>query len=182
MLKPRPGAAVVTGAGAVGLSAVMAARLSPATRIIAVDRMSTRLELAEQLGATHTIDTDLTEALKELTGGRGVDGIVETTGAVPVLRAGIDALALRGTAVIVGAPAFGTEVGIDVNHMIGGRTVTGLTLGDSETQTLIPVLVDLVTSGQMPLDQMIRHYSFEEIRQAVSDVTSGETIKPVLRF
>ena len=98
----------------------------------------------------------------------------------PCRRAGLDALALRGTAVIVGAPAFGTEVGIDVNHMIGGRTVTGLTLGDSETQTLIPALFDLVTSGQMPLDQMIRHYPFEEIRQAVSDVTSGETIKPVL--
>jgi aryl-alcohol dehydrogenase len=186
VLKPRPGATVVvTGAGAVGLSAVMAARLSPATRIIAVDRVPSRLKLAEQLGATHTVDTtdvDLTEALTELTGGRGVDGVVETTGAVPVLRAGIGTLALRGTAVVVGAPAFGTEVGIDVNHLIGGRTVTGLTLGDSETQSLIPVLVDLVTSGQMPLDQLVRHYPFAEIGQAVSDVASGETIKPVLRF
>jgi aryl-alcohol dehydrogenase len=186
VLKPRPGATiVVTGAGAVGLSAVMAARLSPATKIIAVDRVPARLKLAEQLGATHTVDTtdtDLAEALKELTGGRGVDGVVETTGAVPVLRAGIEALALRGTAVVVGAPAFGTEVGVDVNHMIGGRTVTGLTLGDSETETLIPVLVDLLTSGRMPLDQLVRHYRFEDIGQAVSDVTSGETIKPVLRF
>jgi aryl-alcohol dehydrogenase len=186
VLKPRPGATLlITGAGAVGLSAVMAARLTPATRIIAVDRVTTRLKLAEELGATHTVDTTdtpLGEAVAELTGGRGVDGVVETTGAVPVLRAAIDALAARGTAVIVGAPAFGTEVAVDVNHMLAGRTVTGLTLGDSETQTLIPVLVDLVTSGQMPIDRLIRHYAFEDIQQAVGDVVSGETIKPVLRF
>jgi aryl-alcohol dehydrogenase len=186
VLRPRPGATLmITGAGAVGLSAVMAARLTPATKIIAVDKVAARLKLAEDLGATHSVDTtdtDFAEAVADITGGRGVDGVVETTGAVPVLRAGVDALAARGTAVIVGAPAFGSEVPLDVNHMIAGRTVTGLTLGDSETQTLIPVLVDLVTSGRMPIDRLIRHYAFEDIGQAVGDVISGETIKPVLRF
>jgi len=186
ILKPRPGATLlVAGAGAVGLSAVMAARLSPATTVIAVDRVPARLKLAEELGATHTVDTtetDLAEAVANLTGGRGVDGVVETTGAIPLLRAGIDALAARGTAVIVGAPAFGAEVAVDVNHMLAGRTVTGLTLGDSETQTLIPVLVDLVTSGRLPIDRLIRHYLFEDIQQAVEDVVSGEAIKPVLTF
>ncbi|HEX6352849.1 NAD(P)-dependent alcohol dehydrogenase [Actinophytocola sp.] len=186
VLTPRPGATLlVTGAGAVGLSAVMAARLTPATRVIAVDRVASRLELATEVGATDTInteDTDLTEALAALTGGRGVDGVVETTGAVPVLKAGIAALAQRGTAVIVGAPAFGTEVGVDVNHMIPGRTVTGVTLGDSETRTLIPVLADLVTSGRFPIDRMIRHYDFADIQQAADDVHGGRTIKPVLRF
>jgi aryl-alcohol dehydrogenase len=186
VLKPRPGATLlVTGAGAVGLSAVMAARLTPATTIVAADRVAARLELAAELGATHTVDTtgtDLGKALDEITGGRGVDGVVETTGAVAVLRAGIDALALRGTVVVVGAPAFGTEVGVDVNHMIGGRTVTGLTLGDSETQTLIPVLAGLVASGRLPIDRLVRHYRFEDIQQAVGDVVSGATIKPVLTF
>ena len=186
VLKPRPGAALlVTGAGAVGLSAVMAARLSPATTIIAADRVPGRLKLAEELGATHAVDTtgtDLREAVAEITGGRGVDGLVETTGAVPVLRAGIDALATRGTAVIIGAPAFGTEVSIDVNHMIAGRTVTGLTLGDSETQTLIPVLASLVASADMPVGRLIRHYRFEDISQAVADVLDGSAIKPVLTF
>jgi aryl-alcohol dehydrogenase len=55
-----------------------------------------------------------------------------------VLRTGADALAPRGTLVIVGAPAFGSEVALDVNAMIPGRKVVGLTLGDSETQTVIP--------------------------------------------
>jgi aryl-alcohol dehydrogenase len=186
VLAPRPGATLlVTGAGAVGLSAVMAARLTPATRVIAVDRVESRLELAAEVGATHTVNTahtDLAQALTALTGGRGVDGIVETTGVVPVLRAGIDALAPRGTAVVVGAPAFGTEVGVDVNHMLPGRTVTGVTLGDSETRTLIPVLADLVASGRFPIDRMIGHYAFEDIQRAADDVHAGRTIKPVLRF
>jgi aryl-alcohol dehydrogenase len=186
VLNPRPGATLlVTGAGAVGLSAVMAAALTPATKVIAVDRVRPRLELASELGATHTINTettDLAEALSALTGGVGVDGVVETTGAVPVLRAGIGALAPRGTAVIVGAPAFGTEVGVDVNHMLPGRTVTGVTLGDSETRSLIPTLVDLVTAGRFPIDRMVRHYAFEDIQQAANDVHTGTTIKPVLRF
>jgi aryl-alcohol dehydrogenase len=84
--------------------------------------------------------------------------------------------------VIVGAPAFGTEVGVDVNHMLPGRTVTGVTLGDSETRSLIPTLVDLVTAGRFPIDRMVRHYAFEDIQQAANDVHTGTTIKPVLRF
>ncbi|MER5183518.1 NAD(P)-dependent alcohol dehydrogenase [Streptomyces sp. NPDC002896] len=186
VLKPRPGATlVVTGAGAVGLSAVMAARLTPATRIIAVDRVPARLELARELGATHTIDTtsdDLAETVAEITGGHGADGVVETTGNIQVAGAAIGALAARGTAVLVGAPAFGSTVPVDVNFMLPGRQVVGLTLGDSETEALIPVLVELVASGRMPVDRLVKHYKFEEIQQAVGDVVSGEAIKPVLKF
>jgi imidazolonepropionase-like amidohydrolase len=73
----------------------MAAALSPATTIVAVDRVGERLQLARELGATHTVDAttgDVTEAITELTSG-GADGIVETTGSTAVLRAGVDALA-----------------------------------------------------------------------------------------
>ncbi|WP_415925229.1 NAD(P)-dependent alcohol dehydrogenase [Streptomyces sp. ME19-01-6] len=187
VLKPAPGAdIVVTGAGAVGLSAVMAATLTPATRIIAVDRVPDRLELARELGATHTVDTtgstDLNEAIAEITGGTGADGVVETTGNTGVAGAAIGALAARGTAVLVGAPAFGSTVPVDVNFMLPGRHVVGLTLGDSESETLLPVLVDLVASGRMPVQKLVRHYKFEEIQRAVGDAVSGETIKPVLRF
>ena len=186
VLEPRPGSSIlITGAGAVGLSALMAARLTPATTIIVADRAPARLELATELGATAVIDTtkvDLNEAVAELTGGRGVDGVVESTGNVDVLRMSVLALAARGTAVVVGAPAFGTEVPVDVNFMIPGRTVTGLTLGDAETRTLIPVLVELVQSGRLPIGRLITHYDFDAITQAADDMASGVTIKPVLRF
>jgi len=84
--------------------------------------------------------------------------------------------------VIVGAPPFGTEVALDVNGMIPGKRVVGLTLGDSETQRLIPALVELVTQGRLPIDRLITEYPFTDIQRAVADVTSGSAIKPVLRF
>jgi len=186
VLAPRPGSSVVVlGAGAVGLSSVMAAALSPAARIIAVDRVAERLELARELGATDTLepgDGSLADAIRELTGGAGADGIVETTGNTAVLRHGVDALAARGTLVIVGAPPFGSEVALDVNGMLGGRRVVGLTLGDGETQTLIPALVTLVGQGRLPIHRLITEYRFDDIAQAVQDMAVAKSIKPVLKF
>ncbi|MFJ2002743.1 NAD(P)-dependent alcohol dehydrogenase [Streptomyces chartreusis] len=186
VLRPVTGSTVVVlGAGAVGLSAVMAAALTPATDIVAVDRVAERLSLARELGATHTIDatgTDLAAALADITGGRGADGVVETTGNVGVLRRGVDALAARGTLVVVGAPPFGTEVALDVNGLLGGKRVVGLTLGDAETQTSIPALVRLVKEGRLPLHRLISTYPFTDIDRAVRDMSAGKAIKPVLTF
>ncbi|GAA4081317.1 NAD(P)-dependent alcohol dehydrogenase [Streptomyces shaanxiensis] len=186
VLKPVTGSTVVVlGAGAVGLSAVMAAALTPATNIVAVDRVGERLSLAKELGATHTVnaaEADLGEALAGITGGQGADGVVETTGNVGVLRQGVDALAARGTLVVVGAPPFGTEVALDVNGLLGGKQVVGLTLGDAETQTFIPALVRLVKEGRLPLDRLISTYPFADIDQAVRDMGAGKAIKPVLTF
>ena len=186
VLKPGTGSTIVVlGAGAVGLSAVMAAALTPATTIVAVDRVGERLSLARELGATHTVnaaDEDLGEALAGITGGRGADGIVETTGNVGVLRQGVDALAARGTVVVVGAPPFGSEVALDVNGLLGGKQVVGLTLGDAETQSFIPSLVQLVKEGRLPLHRLISTYPFADIDQAVRDMGAGKAIKPVLTF
>jgi aryl-alcohol dehydrogenase len=186
VLKPAAGSSlVVLGAGAVGLSAVMAAALTPATTVIAVDKVTERLALSKELGATHTVDAseaDVAEAVLALTGGKGADGVVETTGSVAVLRKGADALAPRGTLVVVGAPPFGTEVALDVNALLPGKRVVGLTLGDSETRTAIPALVRLVQDGRLPLHRLITHYPFADIERAVRDMTEGRTIKPVLTF
>ncbi|MFE9020912.1 NAD(P)-dependent alcohol dehydrogenase [Streptomyces sp. NPDC007808] len=186
VLQPDTGATIVVlGAGAVGLSAVMAAAMTPATTVVAVDRVAERLALAEELGATHTVDAgacDLGEALAAITGGHGADGVVETTGNVGVLRQGVDALAARGTLVVVGAPPFGTEVALDVNGLLGGKRVVGLTLGDAETQTFVPALVALVKEGRLPLHRLISTYPFADIDQAVRDMGAGKAIKPVLTF
>ncbi|MFE9450935.1 NAD(P)-dependent alcohol dehydrogenase [Streptomyces sp. NPDC006739] len=185
-LRPVIGASVVVlGAGAVGLSAVMAAALTPATTVVAVDRVAERLELARELGATHTVDAgseSLPEALAAITGGQGADGVVETTGSVAVLRQGVDALAARGTLVVVGAPPFGTEVPLDVNGMLAGKRVVGLTLGDSETRSVIPALVRLVRQGRLPLHRLISTYPFADIERAVRDMSTGKAVKPVLTF
>ncbi|MEV7983366.1 NAD(P)-dependent alcohol dehydrogenase [Streptomyces sp. NPDC086519] len=186
VLEPATGSTIVVlGAGAVGLSAVMAAALTPATTIIAVDRLAERLQLAREVGATHTVDAtreDVPEAIGRLTRGAGADGIVETTGNVGVLRQGVDALAARGTLVVVGAPPFGTEVPLDVNGLLAGKRITGLTLGDSETQAFIPALVRLVREGRLPLHRLISTYPFAEIDRAVRDMSTGKAVKPVLTF
>jgi aryl-alcohol dehydrogenase len=186
VLGPRPGdTVVVAGAGAVGLSAVMAAALTPARRIVAVDVVAQRLDVALKLGATHVVDAsteDFGARVAEITEGAGANGVIETTGNVAVLRQSVDSLAARGTVVVIGAPPFGTEVSFDVNGMLGGKTVVGVTLGDSETQTLIPVLASMVADGRLPVAEIVRSYPFTDIQRAVDDVKSGAAIKPVLRF
>ncbi|MBD0844124.1 NAD(P)-dependent alcohol dehydrogenase [Streptomyces sp. TRM68416] len=177
VLKPETGSTVVVlGAGAVGLSAVMAASLTPATTVVAVDRVPERLKLARELGATHTLDS--TAGLADF----AADGIVETTGNTAVLRQGVDALAARGTLVVVGAPAFGTEVALDVNGLLGGKRIVGLTLGDAETRTFVPALVRLVKEGRLPLHRLISTYPFADIDRAARDMREGKAVKPVLVF
>lgn len=185
-LRPTPGSVLaVTGAGAVGLAAVMASRLTPALHVIAVDRVTSRLDLAGELGATDVIDTstvDLHEALMSITGGRGVDFALETTGNVLVLDTLISSLAVGGTCAVVGAPPAGARGSFDVNTFLPGRTVKGVTLGDSEPETFVPLLVQAYRRGLFPLDRLERTYAFSDINQAVEDASSGATIKPVLSF
>ncbi|EFL27135.1 aryl-alcohol dehydrogenase [Streptomyces himastatinicus ATCC 53653] len=186
VLRPRPGSTIaVFGTGAVGLAALMAAVLGPVRQVIAVDRLAPRLALARKLGATAVVDAaeeDTAAALVELTDGLGVDCALETTGHPGVLRTAIDALAPRGEVAVIGAPPMGTEVAVDVNGMLPGRRITGVTLGDSEPEQLIPLMVALHQQGRLPVDQLIRTYPFARIEEAAADMTAGTTIKPVLTF
>lgn len=185
-LRPTPGSVLaVTGAGAVGLAAVMASRLTAAMQVIAVDRVQSRLTLAGELGATAVVDTsnaDLQKTLLALTGGRGVDFAVETTGNVQVLDALVESLAVGGTCAVVGAPPAGSRGSFDVNKFLPGRAVKGVTLGDSEPETFVPLLVQAYRNGLFPIDRLQRTYTFAEINDAVADASSGATIKPVLTF
>lgn len=186
VLRPGPGSTVaVTGAGAVGLAAVMAAAMTAAIQIVAVDRVPSRLELAREVGATHTVNTaehDLADAIAQLTSGRGLDFAVETTGNVGVLEQLITATAVGGSCAIVGAPRTGSRATFDVNQMLPGRVIRGITLGDSDSETFVPILIDAYRRGRFPLDRLECEYRFEDINQAATDASSGQTIKPVLVF
>jgi aryl-alcohol dehydrogenase len=186
VLKPDAGTAfAVFGAGAVGLSALMAARIAGATELIAVDVTPSRLDLAMELGATHVVnsrETDPVEAIRQITGG-GAHATLETSGRPEVLRQAIDALRYRGTCAIVGAPPAGTEASFDVNAvMTQGRSIRGVIEGDSVPSVFIPRLIELYRQGRFPFDRLVRFYEFEEINQAVADTKSGKTIKPILRM
>ncbi|EZP71513.1 MULTISPECIES: NAD(P)-dependent alcohol dehydrogenase [Novosphingobium] len=173
------------GSGAVGLSAVMAAKVAGATTIIAVDVTPSRLELAKELGATHVVNSrevDAVKAIKEITGG-GVNFTLESSGRPEVLRQAVDALSIRGTCGIVGAPKLGTEASFDVNDvMVPGKKILGIVEGDSVPQVFIPRLVDLFLQGRFPFDKLVGFYKFDQINEAIADSESGKTIKPILRF
>lgn len=185
-LKVRPGSSFAAfGGGAVGLSAVMAARVAGATTIIAADVVPSRLALAKELGATHTVnsrETDPVDAVRTITGG-GADFSLESSGRPAVLRQAIDALAIKGVCGIVGAPALGTEASFDVNGvMTTGKRIIGIIEGDSVPDLFIPSLVELYQQGRFPFDKLVKFYSLDQINQAAEDSEKGITIKPIVRF
>jgi aryl-alcohol dehydrogenase len=185
-LKVRPGSAfAVFGAGAVGLAAVMAARIAGAVQIIAVDINPDRLALALELGATHTVnpkDGDPVEQIVKITG-KGADFSLEASGLPAVLRQAVDCLGFFGTCGIVGAAPIGSEVSLDINGvMIPAKRVIGIVQGDVIAKTFIPTLIEFYRQGRFPFDRLIKHYAFEDINQAIADSESGKTIKPVLRI
>jgi aryl-alcohol dehydrogenase len=173
------------GTGAVGLAAIMAARVAGATIIIAVDVVPSRLELALELGATHVINSseqDPVEAIRAITGG-GSDYSLECSGRAEVLRQAIDAVGILGTCGIVGATKMGTEASFNVNDvMIPGKRVMGIVQGDVVASTFIPVLVNLYLQGRFPFDKLCKFYEFDQINQAMEDSEKGLTIKPILRI
>jgi aryl-alcohol dehydrogenase len=183
--RPDPGSTVVIfGAGGVGLVAVMAAKLTPAARVIAVDVNPARLAMAAELGATDTInpaDGDPVSALLELTGGLGAQCAIETSGRLDVLEQAVASLSSAGTCVVIGAPPLGTELAVDVPNLLGrGLRLVGTNQGDSNPREFIPRLISLHRQGRLPFDALIRCYAFDQINVAAQDAAEGRSIKPVM--
>jgi aryl-alcohol dehydrogenase len=161
----------------------MAANVVGCAKIIAVDINESRLELARQLGATDTInaqDDGVVERIVELTGG-GVDFSLECTGLPAVARQAVDCLILTGTCGIIGVAPLGTEIALDMNGILFGRTVRGIIEGDSDRDVFIPRLVELHRQGRFPFDKLVRFYPLSDIETAVEDTERGEVLKAILR-
>jgi aryl-alcohol dehydrogenase len=182
-LKVESGASfVVTGAGALGLSAVMAAKVVGAGTIIAVDRHASRLELATEFGATHTVSgtpEEITAQIQAITGG-GSDYAFDTTGNATIVRASHAALNNIGTIALAGV-GFG-DLTVDFLSMISGRTITGVMEGDSTPSEFIPMLAKLNAAGAFPFHELITEFPISEVNAAEAASASGAVIKPVLRF
>jgi aryl-alcohol dehydrogenase len=174
----------VFGVGALGLSAVMAARIVGARQIIAIDRHQHRLDLSRELGAHVGIlagDASLAAQIMELCPG-GVDVALDTTGSLSVMRQAIDCLAPRGEAGFVASPWDGSELPIDIRRLLQGRRIRGIIEGDSNPDLFIPRLVEYWRRGLFPFERLIRFYEFDEIEKAFHDSEAGLTVKPVLRI
>lgn len=183
----RPGAGsslVVYGVGAVGLAAVVAARLTPATVIIAVDRHDSRLRLATELGATHTINASDADAVAEVH--RICDGpadfALECTGVIAVVRQAADSVGMLGTCVLIGGAPAGAEFSLDHLTTLWGKRIVGTLGGSGRSDTLIPTLVELHAQGRFPFERLVKFYELDQIEQALEDALSGTVLKPVLRI
>jgi aryl-alcohol dehydrogenase len=186
-LRPELGSSLaVFGTGAVGAAAVMAAKVADCATIIAVDVHDSRLDLARELGATHTVNSrtqDLGMELAEITDGAGVDYVVDTTGRPELLRSAADAIAVRGTVALVGAARPGTEVTFEIGaSLVKGWTFKTVVQGSSVPQALLPQLIQLWREGRFPIDRLTKDYSLAEINQGFADSADGSTIKPVVVF
>ena len=171
----------IFGTGGVGLSAVMAARLVGAKRIVAVDLSPERLELAREFGATDCLlgsEDDLAAKIRAITG-RGVGFSFNTTNSPAVHAIALEVLAMNGTAGFVSAP-LGPFAPPMFAMLAGGKQLRGILGGDANPQTFLPLLAEYWQQGRLPFDRMLEFYPFAEIDRAFADAHSGKVIKPVL--
>lgn len=183
--RPRLGDSVlIAGVGAVGLAAIMAARNSGVTTIMAADIHDNRLELAMQFGATHAVNSgsaDLVEEVRRITGST-VDFAFDCTGVIPVIEQLAETVGMLGTLVLVGGAPANARFSLDHLRTLWGKRVIGVLGGGGRSGQLIPALVELHRQGRFPFDRLVRYYELGEIEQALADSKSGEVIKPILRM
>jgi aryl-alcohol dehydrogenase len=171
---------VIMGTGGVGLAAVMAAKVAGAAIIIAVDLHRSRLDLAAELGATHTIsgaDDDIAAQVLAITGG-GAQYAFDTTGVPTVISSAINSLRPTGTCGLVGIQQ--GDVVLGPMALAVGRSVIGILEGDAVPQLLIPRLIELWKQGRFPFDRLITTYPLSQINEAEAAAASGTAVKPVL--
>jgi len=172
----------VFGTGAVGFAAIMAAKMAGCYPIIAVDINEERLELAKELGATHTFnnaDEAPDEFIKELTDGAGLNHTIDTSGVPEVLKSAIHTLKPNGSFVPL---AVGGEIELDTYNELtnGNKKIIGSLMGDVVPKFNVQNLIQAYRNGDFPFDELIEFFDFEEINQAEEASTSGNVVKPVV--
>jgi len=186
VLKPPPGSTIaIFGAGSVGVSAAYAASLTSPSQVILIDNSEAKLKMLPAGAATSTIcsaslkDGEVAQKLLDLTDGKGVNFVVECAGFGKLITEGHAALAKRGTVLTVGGAGDNAEISVS-KQLIKGATYKGTHQGDSVTSVFIPHLIDLWRRGKFPFDNLITHYSFKDLHQALADLKEGKIFKPVL--
>ncbi len=175
---------LILGGGAVGLSAVMGAKVSNCKTIIVLEPHQSRRDLALELGATHVIHPDDAPALADAVRAiapLGVDYALDTTGIPALLSATMGCLGSKGVFGIIGVAPPGTPVPGEISEFVThGHSVKGIIEGDSDPDTFIPEMLEHYLAGRMPFDKMIKTYPLSKINEAIADQTAGRCVKVVL--
>lgn len=175
---------IVTGAGVVGLSAVMAAKINGCSEIIVVEPVAARRDLAIELGATHAIDPieheDFEAEIRKIVPD-GVDYAIDTTGRRLTLENLTRCFTTQGTLAMVGMTPPTDDVSYTGHQFLAaGLTIKGIIEGDSHPDKFIPELIGYYKEGRLPLEKLISTYPLKDINKAVEDHHSGLCTKAVL--
>jgi S-(hydroxymethyl)glutathione dehydrogenase/alcohol dehydrogenase len=182
----RPGETVaVLGCGGVGLAAINGAAIAGAGRIIAVDVVGSKLNLAKHFGATDVVnakDGDPVAQVMELTKG-GVHHSFEAIGLKQTAEQAFRMLARGGTANVIGMIPLGTKIELDGFAFLGERRIQGSAMGSNRFPLDMPRLVDFYMAGKLKLDDMIsQRIKLEQINEAFAELKRGEVARSVIQF
>jgi S-(hydroxymethyl)glutathione dehydrogenase/alcohol dehydrogenase len=186
--KVEPGSwVVVIGAGGVGLNAVQGAVLADAERIIVVDRVAQKLELAKAFGATDVVDAsavDPVEAVRALTQGKGVDYAFEVIGNPATIEQAYQMTRRAGTTVVVGLTRPDTKVSIPAQNLaFSEKRLIGCFYGSISPRVDMPKLLQWYDEGKLKLDELITQtYRLEQINEAFADMEAGKNARGVILF
>lgn len=175
----------VIGAGGVGLSAVMAARLAGAAQVVALEPVASKRRLALELGATDALDGSdpgVLDALRTLTDG-GPDYVIEAAGVNALVELAVAAVRPGGMVVGVGLPAGGSTAAIPWPEVVRSEKVlTGSFYGSARPALDMPMILRLHAGGRLPLDRLVtRRYGLDEVNEAFSDMVTGKVARGVIR-
>jgi S-(hydroxymethyl)glutathione dehydrogenase / alcohol dehydrogenase len=184
--KVEPGATVaVIGCGGVGLSAVNGAALAGAERIIAIDTIASKLELARELGATDTLNAsnvDPVEQVREMTGG-GVQYSFEALGTKTTAEQAFRMLRPGGTATIIGMVPFGIKIELHGYDFLRDRKLQGTSMGGNRFRVDMPRLLSLWRQGRLKLDHLISgRLKLGEINDGFAALKSGAPVRQLIDF
>lgn len=176
----------IIGCGGVGLNAVQGAALAGAGKIIAIDKVAWKLELATTYGATDVIDAsevDAVDAVLELVP-EGVDYAFEAIGLKTAAEQAFRMLAKGGTAVVVGMIPEGQMLEINGELLMGdGKSLVGSNMGSNRFRVDIPRYVDAYLAGRLKLDELVSHrISLDEVNEGYAALNRGETARSVVIF
>ncbi len=176
----------VFGLGGVGLSAVMGARAVGAWPIIAVDRVEEKLQLAREVGATHTINAtqdDPVEAIREI-GSGGADCVIESVGNEAVLIQAYQSTKRCGTTVTAGLPAPSKMFSVPALGIVAEeRTIKGSYMGGCVPRRDIPRFVQMYRAGLLPVDKLQTHtLRLEEINEGFDRLAQAQAVRQIIDF
>lgn len=176
---------LVVGAGGVGLSSVMGARLVGANPIIVADVDPAKLDLALELGATHVVDSrrsDLVEEVTRITGGTGVPWAVEAVGRQATLEQAFECVAAGGTLVAVGLGASDARFTVPLNRLVQKqKRVVGSLYGSANPPIDLPRIFSLYLEGRLPLDRLIgERMPLADVGRAYDALMSGSVGRSIL--